>query len=622
MAIAGEPPAGVFVSYSSKDRLDALTIREILEERGCRVWLDVFDIVGTKALRPQLAEALRDAGVLCLLLSPTAVQSAWVREELRLARENDLRVLPVILRPCDIPDELDGLAGVSAIDGIGSNHVRLQLIRAAVGREAVADAQIDQAYREMLAERAALADATPLLRETASQLAELRQQPIRRLDIDLDPSGLPPDGSVLLELIFAVEADHLFTAPLSFFFAAFVEGRTWPPELGFEEPAYSDFRPGQARIDAWMRWDDRMVRLDQTIDATDAGDQPARFWITFDGADWQPTGPDFSLPRAYELPSLAKLAADRAEFRLAAHYPGPREARWLDPDKTDYGLTVTAQLPNDISPSRPHFCRLFKTGHDRTELTLLSGDFLSSLATAPEREAVLGRYRPLNSALRERTERRAAEVRRIYESGELRDDGDRRSSARLASQEASLHRLRGHTSHAGACLVKVTELLKPLIFERDTPNWADAELLFNTYAQLRQLNLADERPANAYACNPHMLSLADTMIKAEPNQPDYHRWFAISLQERAQMLLEYGVWQLIERGELVDPTSTMETPAVCVREAVRIWRMLHEVFGSKATREDLAAALLGASAFAAKHGLRDLPAEEWAAEAATLQQVS
>jgi hypothetical protein len=129
-----EPPSGVFVSYSSKDRLDALKVREILEERGCRVWLDVFDIVGTNALRPQLTEALRGAGVLCLLLSPTAVQSAWVREELRLARDNGVRVLPVILRPCDIPDELDGLAGVSALDGIDSEHVRLQLVRAVLDR--------------------------------------------------------------------------------------------------------------------------------------------------------------------------------------------------------------------------------------------------------------------------------------------------------------------------------------------------------------------------------------------------------------------------------------------------------------------------------------------------------
>jgi hypothetical protein len=488
-----------------------------------------------------------------------------------------------------------------------------------LGGEAVADAQIDQAYREMLARRAALADATPLLRETAHQLAELRQQPIRRLNIDLDASGFPADGSVLLQLVFAVEHDNMFTSALLFFFAAFVEGRTWPPELGFSEPAYSDFRLGQARIDAWMRWNDRMVRLDQTIDATHTGDWPARFWITFDGADWQPGGPGIQLRRPYELPSLAKLTADRADFRLAANYPRRRETSWLDPEKTDYGLTVTAELQNDSNPSRPHFCRLFKTGHDRTELTLLSGDFLSSLETPLEREAVLGRYPPLTRAVRERNEGRFAEIRRIYRSGELRDDGDRRSSALLAFQAASWHRLRGEDEPAGACLVQVTELLEPLIFERDVPNRADAELLITAYAKLRELNLDTGHPANAMACNPRMLSVADTMIEAGPNEPDYRRWRARSLEERAQLLLDYGVWQLIERGELVDPTVTEETPVMCVGEAVRTWRMLHEVFGSKVTREDLTAALLTASAFASKHGLSDLPAEEWAAEAATLQ---
>jgi TIR domain len=86
MYAAGEPPPGVFVSYSSKDRLDALTVREILEERGCQVWLDVFDIVGTKALRPQLAEALRGAGVLCLLNCASsrsvALISTWTPADL------------------------------------------------------------------------------------------------------------------------------------------------------------------------------------------------------------------------------------------------------------------------------------------------------------------------------------------------------------------------------------------------------------------------------------------------------------------------------------------------------------------------------------------------------------
>lgn len=613
------PRPGVFVSYSSKDRLDALMVREILHERGCQVWLDVFDIVGTKTLRPQLAEALCGAGVLCLLLSPTAVKSAWVREELRLARENDVQVLPVILRPCDIPEELDGLAGVSALDGLDSDHVRLQLVRAVLGGEVVADAQIDRAYRDVLARRAALAEATPLLQATAQQLGELRQQPIRHLNIDLDTSGFPPDGSVVLELEFAVEHNNLFTSPLSFWFAAFVEGRTWPRELGFEEPPYSDFRRGQARIDAWMVWNDREVRLDQTIDMTHTGDRPARFWITFDGAEWHPTGPGIQLPLPYELPSLAKLVADRAEFRIAAHDTRRREAEWVDPEKTDYGLTVTAELRNDISRSRPHFCRLFKTGHSRTELTLLSGDFLRSLATPLEKETVLGAYPPLIQEVRERNEARTAEMRRIYESGELRDDGDRRTSARLAFEEASLRRGRGQAGLAGACLAKVTELLEPLIFERDAPNRADAELLMNAYTKLRELNLDTGHPANAWACNPRMLRLADTMINAERNEPDYRRWLAISLEERARLLLEHGVWQLVERGEIIDPTATPQTPANCITEAVRIWRMLHEVFGSKVTRMDLTAALLAASAFATEHGLSELPVQEWTAEAAALQ---
>jgi hypothetical protein len=619
MVVVGVPQLSVFVSYSSRDRLDALAVRESLEEHGCRVWLDVFDIVGGERLQPQLSEALRAADVLCLLLSPTAVASNWVREEFRLAREHGVRVLPVVLRPCDVPDELEGLVGVSALDGTGSAHTRLQLVRAVLGREAVADVQIDQAFRALSAERAKQAEASPLLRETAGRLADLRQRPIRELRLELDANAVPPDGSVVLELVFAVEHDNLFTTPLSFFFAAFAEGRTWPSELGFEEPVYSWFRRGQARIDAWMRWIDRERRMDQQIDATGIGDNPAHFWITFDGARWDPGGPGLELSRSYELPSLAKLAADRAEFRLAAHYQRRRESEWIDPEKSDFGLVVSAVVQNDASPSRPHHCRLFKTGHDQAELTLLATDFLSSLGTAIEKETVLGSYPPLQKAVRQRIEQHAAEVRRIYESGQLRDDGDRRSSARLASQEASLHRIRGQIELAGPCLVKVTDLLEPLIFERELPRRADAELLIDAHAMLREFALARGHPEQAWACNYRMLRLADTMASADPDEPGYRRWLARALEERAQLLLEQGVWQLLEQGKILDPKTTPETTALCLREAIDIWRELHDVFASPATRQDLAVALRAASAFAREHELSELPDGEWAAEADRLK---
>src|ERR1700675_3591385 len=84
----------VFISYSSADRYDALTVRDILQRSGCTVWLDVFDIRGSADLKHELGAGIGAADILCLLLSPTSVLSPWVAEEIaRAQREKAARGL-------------------------------------------------------------------------------------------------------------------------------------------------------------------------------------------------------------------------------------------------------------------------------------------------------------------------------------------------------------------------------------------------------------------------------------------------------------------------------------------------------------------------------------------------
>jgi TIR domain-containing protein len=75
----------VFVSYSSRDRADAFKIKSLLESHGCEVWLDFFDIQPTAQLREQHSGNIKQADVVCLLLSPTAVASKWVADEIENA---------------------------------------------------------------------------------------------------------------------------------------------------------------------------------------------------------------------------------------------------------------------------------------------------------------------------------------------------------------------------------------------------------------------------------------------------------------------------------------------------------------------------------------------------------
>ena len=64
---------------------NALRLKEIAEAGGHDAWMDLFDIRPSTRLAGELEQGVSNADVLCLLLSPSAVASPWVREELRYA---------------------------------------------------------------------------------------------------------------------------------------------------------------------------------------------------------------------------------------------------------------------------------------------------------------------------------------------------------------------------------------------------------------------------------------------------------------------------------------------------------------------------------------------------------
>jgi hypothetical protein len=121
MSIHTANPMRVFVSYSSQDRLAALQLHKLVEEAGHDAWMDLFDIQPAKRLNAELQQGVQNADVFCILLSPAAVTSKWVKEEIEHARnmeEQGVRILPVIIRPCVIPQRLADLVGIDATRGL------------------------------------------------------------------------------------------------------------------------------------------------------------------------------------------------------------------------------------------------------------------------------------------------------------------------------------------------------------------------------------------------------------------------------------------------------------------------------------------------------------------------
>jgi hypothetical protein len=276
----------VFISYSSRDRVDAFKIKSLLESYDCEVWLDFFDIQPTAQLREQLSGNIKQADVVCLLLSPTAVASKWVAEEIENAlnqAKRGLRLLPIILRPCSIPDSLNNIVGIDATDGIDNNPVGLRLVRAVCGEGTIEDGVLlDAAQRSILADKEKQLQADKDLPAVALEIARIRQEPIREITISIDHTSFPADQQVILEL--QLELDRLWSQSMRFFFALYREGSTWPEEFGFQEPPYTHyFLRDCPHVDAKFRWFDRTQDLTQMIDGTDLHDLPAQFSLKFDG---------------------------------------------------------------------------------------------------------------------------------------------------------------------------------------------------------------------------------------------------------------------------------------------------------------------------------------------------
>jgi hypothetical protein len=113
-----------FISHSTKDR--AFVEQEIIplmESVGIAPWYSQVDIKVSAAWERSNASRMLLSDWILVLLSPSAVQSDWVRSEVHWALENKPgRVIPVRLSPCD-PSELHiKLAGIQYAD-YGSDPV-------------------------------------------------------------------------------------------------------------------------------------------------------------------------------------------------------------------------------------------------------------------------------------------------------------------------------------------------------------------------------------------------------------------------------------------------------------------------------------------------------------------
>jgi hypothetical protein len=105
-------PRRIFVSHSNKDKKLASQLAADLKAAGFDIWYDSDDIrVGDNILE-KIEQGLSECDNMIIILSPHALRSWMVRQELIFFRNEERRrgrnvILPVLYKDCDIPRWLE-----------------------------------------------------------------------------------------------------------------------------------------------------------------------------------------------------------------------------------------------------------------------------------------------------------------------------------------------------------------------------------------------------------------------------------------------------------------------------------------------------------------------------------
>jgi len=104
----------VFISYAKEDQQAALTYYDLLSQEGTSPWLDIKKLLPGQNWEAEIERAFSDSHVVILLLSQRSVNKrGFVQREandavdrLRYKQPTDIYVIPLLLEPCDVPNQI------------------------------------------------------------------------------------------------------------------------------------------------------------------------------------------------------------------------------------------------------------------------------------------------------------------------------------------------------------------------------------------------------------------------------------------------------------------------------------------------------------------------------------
>jgi len=92
----------VFISYSRKDLTFVERLAADLKDSGFEVWYDLSNLEGGARWNRVIEQAIEDSQYMVVVLSPDAVASEWVDDEVGYAKRLKKKIVPLYYLPCKI----------------------------------------------------------------------------------------------------------------------------------------------------------------------------------------------------------------------------------------------------------------------------------------------------------------------------------------------------------------------------------------------------------------------------------------------------------------------------------------------------------------------------------------
>jgi internalin A len=99
----GKQPTKVFISYSHQDKVFAKKLAGELESQGMKVWWDFESLKGGQDWQKEIERGIKQCDFFLVALTPDAVTSEWVGNEITYASNAQKTIIPLHLKKCEVP---------------------------------------------------------------------------------------------------------------------------------------------------------------------------------------------------------------------------------------------------------------------------------------------------------------------------------------------------------------------------------------------------------------------------------------------------------------------------------------------------------------------------------------